>query len=82
MVVDAVRSFAVALEGLTLLTQGLSAEIAKQEEQLERHAQVQQATGEIRAMLDQIRSWLPPPQTNVRPKLSLTAQEVVSGGIV
>jgi hypothetical protein len=58
---DAVRSLSVAIEGLTLLIQGLSAVVAKQEDHLERHAQVQQATDEIRAILDQIRSWLPPP---------------------
>jgi hypothetical protein len=69
VVADAVCSLAVAIEGLTLVIQGLSAAVAKQEDHLERHAQVQQATDEIRAMLDQIRSWLPPPPTNEQPEL-------------
>jgi hypothetical protein len=69
VVADAVRSLALAIEGLILLIQGLSAAVAIEEDHRERHAQVQQATGEIRAMLDQIRSWLPPPPTNESPKL-------------
>jgi hypothetical protein len=69
VVADAVRSLAVALEALTLLIQGLSASIAKHEDSLERHDRVHQTIGEIRAMLDQIRSWLPPPPTSEHPKL-------------
>jgi hypothetical protein len=69
VVADAVRSLAVGIEGLTLLIQGLSASVATHEDSLERHAQLQQATGEIREMFDQIPGWLPPPPTSERPQL-------------